>query len=39
MTTAPWIQEPTYDQDPLTGNAAMAWMLANSAKTYIDTHG
>ena len=39
MTTAPWIQEPIYDQGPMTGNAIMAWILAHNDQTYLDNTG
>lgn len=35
----PWLQEPLYEQGPLTGNAVMAWVLAHAGQTYLDNTG
>ena len=35
----PWLQEPLYEQGPMTGNAVMAWILSHAGDVYIDTTG
>lgn len=35
----PWLQEPLYEQGPMTGNAVMAWVLGHAGDCYIDNTG
>jgi len=39
MTNTPWLQEPYYEQTPMTGNAIMAWILGHPGVPYIDNTG